>query len=73
MNIKKIVGLVLVVAGVIVLVSRGFDYTKKHKSSVGPFDFSVKEQKHVAVPTWAGVLAVAAGVALLVLPLKRDR
>jgi uncharacterized membrane protein YdcZ (DUF606 family) len=73
MNIKKIVGLVLIVAGVIVLVSRGFDYTKKHKGNVGPFDFSVKEQKHVAVPAWAGVLAVAAGVALLVLPSKRDR
>jgi drug/metabolite transporter (DMT)-like permease len=73
MSIKKIVGLVLVVAGVIVLVSRGFDYTQKHKGSVGPFDFSVNEKKHVAVPTWAGVLAVAIGVGLLVLPSKRDR
>jgi len=74
MNAKKLVGLVLVAAGVILLVTRGFNYTKdSHKGSLGPFDFSVKEKQHVAVPTWAGVLAVAAGVAMLVLPLKRDR
>jgi drug/metabolite transporter (DMT)-like permease len=69
MNIKKIAGLVLVAAGVIVLVYRGFTYTKEsHKGSLGPFDFSVKEKEHVAVPTWAGVAAVAAGLALLVIP-----
>jgi hypothetical protein len=74
MNVKKIVGLLLVVAGVILLVSRGFNYTKdSHKARLGSLDFSIKEKKHVEVPTWAGVLAVAAGVALLVLPLKRDR
>jgi uncharacterized membrane protein YdcZ (DUF606 family) len=74
MNIKKIVGLVLVVAGVIVLVSKGFSYTKEsHKGSLGPLEFNVKEKKRVEVPAWAGVVAVAAGVALLVLPLKRER
>jgi drug/metabolite transporter (DMT)-like permease len=72
MNIKKIAGLVLVVAGVIILVYRGFNYTKEnHKGSLGPFDFSVKEKEHVAIPTWAGVVAVAAGVALLVIPGRR--
>jgi len=74
MNIKKILGLVLVAAGVVILVYRGFTYTKEtHKASVGPFDFKVKEKEHVEVPTWAGLGAVIAGVALLVLPLKRER
>ena len=73
MNIKRIAGLALVVAGVVVLVSRGFDSTKRHKGSLGPFDFNVKEKKHVELPVWAGVLAVAAGVVLLVFPLKRDQ
>ena len=72
MNIKKIVGLVLVAAGVLLLVYRGFNYTKEtHKGSLGPIDFTVKEKEHVAVPTWAGVVAVAAGVALLVIPGRR--
>ena len=74
MSVKKVVGLVLVLAGVFVLVSHGFDYTKQtHKGNLGSLDFSLKEKRHVAVPTWAGVLAVAAGVALLILPLNRDR
>ena len=72
MNIKKLVGLVLVAAGIILLVYRGFNYTKEsHKGSFGPFDFTVKEKEHVTVPTWAGVAAVVAGVALLVLPGSR--
>jgi drug/metabolite transporter (DMT)-like permease len=72
MNIKKIAGLVLVTAGVLLLVYRGFSYTKEsHTGSLGPFDFSVKEKKQVTVPTWAGVAAVVAGVALLVIPGRR--
>lgn len=74
MNAKKIAGLVLVALGVITLVYRGFNYTKEsHKGSLGPFDFKVKQKEHVAIPTWAGVVAVAAGVALLVLPGRRER
>ena len=74
MNAKKILGLVLVAAGVLILVYRGFNYTKEsHKASIGPFDFKVKEQEHVEVPTWAGLGAVIAGVALLILPLKRGQ
>jgi uncharacterized membrane protein YdcZ (DUF606 family) len=74
MSIKRIVGVVLVAAGVLVLVSRGFSYTKEsHKAEVGPFDFAVKEKKRVEIPAWAGVVAVAAGTVLLLFPAKRDR
>lgn len=71
MNLKKILGLALVALGVVFLVFRGFNYTKEsHKGNVGPFEFNVKEKEHVEVPTWVGVVAVVAGVALLVFPLK---
>jgi multidrug transporter EmrE-like cation transporter len=74
MNVKKILGLLLVAAGVVILVYRGFTYTKEtHKATIGPFDFKVKEKEHVEVPTWAGLGAVIAGVALLVVPLRRER
>jgi drug/metabolite transporter (DMT)-like permease len=69
MNIKKLVGIVLVTLGVIFLVYRGFNYTSDtHKAKFGPLDFTVKEKKHVDVPVWAGVAAVVVGVGLLVLP-----
>ena len=72
MNFKRIAGLILIVVGVVFLVTRGFTYTKDtHKANLGPIDFSVKEKERVNVPAWAGVAAVAAGVALLILPLKR--
>jgi uncharacterized membrane protein YdcZ (DUF606 family) len=74
MNLKRIIGLLLVVAGVAVLVTRGFDYTKEnHKAKLGDLSFSVKEKGHITIPAWAGVGAVAAGIALLILPLKRGR
>ena len=74
MNIKKLIGIVLVALGVLALVYKGFTYTKEtHKANVGPFDFAVKEKDRVELPAWAGVAAIAAGVALLVFPLKRER
>lgn len=71
MNIRKVVGLGLVVVGVVLLAMRGFQYTENHKSSVGPFDFSVKEKKNVPIPTWVGVVAAIAGVVLLAVPQRK--
>ena len=73
MNIKKIVGIVLVALGVVFLAMRGFSYTKKtHKADLGPIDFAIKEKKRVEIPTWVGVVVTVAGVALLVFPVKRS-
>lgn len=74
MNLKKLVGIALVALGVVFLVYRGFNYTSEtHKANLGPLDFTVKEKKHVDVPVWAGVVAVAAGVALLLFPSRQNR
>ena len=72
MNVRKILGAVLLIAGTLALVYRGFNYTsKKHTASLGSLDFSLKEKEHVEIPVWAGVAAIAAGAALLLFPLKR--
>lgn len=74
MSLKRIVGILLVAAGVLVLVYHGFSYTKEsHKADVGPFKFAVKEQKRVEIPVWAGVVAVAVGTGILLIPGKRPR
>jgi len=69
MNIRKLLGIVLLAAGTLALVYRGFNYTsEKHTARLGPLDFEVKEKKRMEVPVWAGVVAIVVGGALLVLP-----
>jgi len=71
MNGMKLVGVVLVVAGVLALMYGGFSYTKDtHKADIGPIHISVAEKEQVNVPLWAGVAAIVAGVAMLVIPRK---
>jgi hypothetical protein len=63
----KILGIVLLAAGILALVYRGFSYTKEtHEAKLGPLQVELKEKDRVSVPTWAGVaLAVAGGGLLL--------
>ena len=72
MNIKKLLGIVLIALGVIFLAVRTFSYTKEtHKANLGPIDFSVKEKEQVTIPTWVGIVVAAAGAGLLLLPSKK--
>jgi hypothetical protein len=72
MKLAKLLGVALVAAGVLALVYKGFSYTEEtHKAKLGPLELAVKEKDRVAIPTWAGVVAIAAGAALLLVPGKR--
>lgn len=69
---KKTIGLVLIVAGVLALVYRGFSYTKeRHEAQLGPLSLRVDEKERVDIPVWAGALAVGGGVVLLLADRKR--
>ena len=66
MNAVKILGIVLIVAGVLGLVYGNFSYTKEtHEAKVGPMEFSIQEKQNVNVPVWAGVGSIAIGGLLL--------
>lgn len=66
MNPAKLVGIVLIVAGVLALVYGGFSYTKDTTVvKLGPIELSAKEKETVNVPMWAGIGAIVAGAALL--------
>lgn len=68
MNLAKLTGVLLIVAGVLGLAYGSFSYTKQTEQvKLGPLELSVKEQKTVNVPVWAGAAAVIAGIALLTL------
>ena len=66
MNPVKLVGVLLIVAGVLALLYGGFSYTKDTTVvKLGPIELSAKEKQTVNVPVWAGVGAVLVGAALL--------
>ena len=72
MNVVRIAGIVLVVAGILALVYGGFTYTTEtHEAKLGPIELSVKEKKAVNIPVWAGVGAIVIGGALLLFGGKR--
>jgi Mn2+/Fe2+ NRAMP family transporter len=71
MSLRKIFAILLLAAGTLALVYRGFSYTTdKHTARLGSIDFELKEKKRLEVPVWAGVAAIVVGAAMLVLPRK---
>ena len=65
----KIIAILLIVAGIAGLVYGRLTYTKEtHEVDLGPIELAVKEKRTVNIPLWAGVVAILAGVALLVVP-----
>ena len=72
MNSIKLLAIVLVVGGILGLAYGGFSYTQDTTVvKVGPLEISAKEKKTINVPLWAGIGAVVAGAALLVLSSKK--
>jgi hypothetical protein len=63
----RILGIVLLVAGLLGIAYGGFSYTKDTTAAkIGPIQIEVKEKEHVNVPLWAGVAVAAVGAVLLV-------
>jgi hypothetical protein len=71
MNAIKIMAIALIVAGVLAVMYGKFSYTKEtHDAKLGSLEMSFKEKETVNVPAWAGVAAIAAGAALLLVRTK---
>ena len=63
----KILGIVLIVAGVLALAMGGFSYTREKKVvDLGPIQATAKTEHNVPIPPIAGGAAVLAGIAVLV-------
>ena len=66
MNSVKWAAVALIVAGVLGLGYGSFSFTKQtHQAKLGPIELSVAEKQTINVPLWAGVGAIAVGVAVL--------
>ena len=69
----KVVAIILIVAGILMLIFRGFNFTQKKKLiDLGPVEINKKEKKSVGWPVYAGGLALAAGIILLVADKKKN-
>jgi hypothetical protein len=72
MGSTRLIGVVLIVAGLLGLVFTSFSYTKEeHQAKIGPIQLSVKEKETVNIPIWASVAAIVVGGALLLFGGKR--
>ena len=62
----RMIGIVVLAAGILALVYGGFSYTRQtHDVKVGPLEVSVSENRRVPVPVWAGVALAVVGGGLL--------
>jgi hypothetical protein len=71
MRPTSIIGLLLIVGGLAMLLVGGFSYSKSEKVlDVGPLEATVQTRERVPIPPLVGGLALAAGVALLLVGKK---
>ena len=67
-----LIGVLLIVLGVIALAYQGFTYTKKEKVlDIGPIEATTETTETIPLPPILGGVAVASGVALILLGNKK--
>lgn len=67
MGVTKILGIILLVAGLLGLVYGHFEYTKEtHEGQFGPLRFSIAEKETAVIPSWASIAVIVVGAVLLV-------
>ena len=73
MNTAKLVGIVLIAAGVLALVYGSFSYTKDTSAvKLGPLELTVKEKESVNIPQWMSLGAMVLGGVVLVLGFRKN-
>jgi uncharacterized membrane protein len=72
LNVRVLIGTILIVAGVLAVVMGGFSYTQEREAAdIGPVEIQVEEQKRVNIPLWAGAAGIVAGAVVLAASRKR--
>ncbi len=68
----RIFGIILLVAGIIMMAISGFNFkTEKKVLDVGPLEVNKEETHHVGWPVWIGGVAAVAGLVLVVAGRKK--
>jgi drug/metabolite transporter (DMT)-like permease len=70
--LMKTFGIILIVAGIAMILIRGFSVTtEKNVVDVGPLEVNKKENKWIGWPTYAGAVVAVVGVIMVVSAKKR--
>jgi hypothetical protein len=73
MSAIKMIGALMLLAGVLAMGMGGFDYTQDRTAlKIGPIQLDVKEQKHVNLPLWSGAILALLGAGVLVLGARKS-
>lgn len=68
----KPLGIILIVVGIIMLIFRGFSFTKEEKVvDIGPLEINKEKEKSIGWPIYAGGIALVAGVFVLLADRKK--
>ena len=68
----KTFGIVLIVAGILMMIFTGINFTTEKKVvDAGPIEINKKEDKRVGWPTYAGGIVAVVGVVLVVAGRKK--
>lgn len=68
----KTFGLILIIAGIAMIIIRGFSVTtEKEVVDLGPLEVNKKENKWIGWPTYAGALIAVVGVVMVVADKKK--
>ena len=68
----KVLGIILITAGLLMLLFRQIQYTKREKVvDVGPVEITKKEPKTITWPYYVGAITIGAGIVVLILGSKR--
>ena len=62
----RVFGIILIVAGIMMLVFNGFNYqTTEQVAEIGPIEINKTENNKVAWPSYAGIIVMVAGIGLI--------
>ena len=68
----KVAGIILIIAGILMLIFRGFSFTQEKKLvDLGPLEINKQQKKSVGWPLYAGGVTLAAGIIVLVAGKKK--
>lgn len=68
----RIAGIILIVLGALGLLYGGFSYTRRRDTvRLGPMRATIEQRESVPIPPMLGGLAIAAGIALLLLDRRK--